>query len=245
MEAINQPGDYTNRIVTSVPADMTSEVARRFKASLPRFPEEAIYIYSFVEAKMIYADGWEELLGYKDEEVNLRGILQLTTPEYAPFTREFNDKALQFMQTKTKELEKYSFTIEVKKIHKNGAHIPLIERVGVFRSQHGKFAEIIGRYQLNRNIRLGNIMYYEAYGPEKAKFEEALNKALFSQYAISKKEKEALALVANGYSFKEIAAHFDVTPSAIEKRILPMYRRFDVKSLSHLISFAFENHILP
>ncbi|MDE3214048.1 MAG: helix-turn-helix transcriptional regulator, partial [Bacteroidota bacterium] len=54
----------------------------------------------------------------------------------------------------------------------------------------------------------------------------------------------ALAMVAKGYSFKEIARHFKVSQSAIEKRIFPLYKRFNVKSLTHLISFAYDNHIL-
>ena len=52
-------------------------------------------------------------------------------------------------------------------------------------------------------------------------------------------------MVAKGYSFKEIANFFNVSQSAIEKRIIPLYKRFDVKSLTHLVSFAYENHILP
>jgi DNA-binding NarL/FixJ family response regulator len=88
-------------------------------------------------------------------------------------------------------------------------------------------------------------MRYAAYGPEKSEFEEELNKALFHHYAISTKEKEALSLVAAGYSFKEIADLCHVSQSAIEKRIIPMYKRFDVKSLTHLVSFAYDNGILP
>jgi DNA-binding CsgD family transcriptional regulator len=51
-------------------------------------------------------------------------------------------------------------------------------------------------------------------------------------------------MVADGYSLKEIANQFGVSQSAIEKRLIPMYKRFGVKSLSHLISFAYANHIL-
>jgi DNA-binding CsgD family transcriptional regulator len=88
-------------------------------------------------------------------------------------------------------------------------------------------------------------MRYAAYGPEKEQFEEELNKQLFQHYAISQKEKEALALIASGYAFKEVAQQFQVSQSAIEKRILPLYKRFNVRSLTHLISFAYDNHILP
>jgi DNA-binding CsgD family transcriptional regulator len=193
---------------------------------------------------MIYADGWEEILGYKDDEITMLTIVSITTPEYAPFSNELNDKALRFINTRRTDLEKYSFTIELKKIHKNGTQVPIISKVGVFSSENGIVTAIYGRSQINRSINLGSIMRYAAYGPEKSQFEEELNKQLFNYYAISRKEKEALEMAAKGYSFKEIANHFNVTQSAIEKRIIPMYKRFNVKSLTHLISFAYDNHIL-
>ncbi|MEO8414006.1 MAG: LuxR C-terminal-related transcriptional regulator [Ginsengibacter sp.] len=238
------PGDYTKLNITEIPADLRSKEALFFRQTFPRFPEEAIYIYSFKESRMIYADGWEEILGYKDDEITMLTIVSITTPEYAPFSNELNDKALKFINSRKDELEKYSFTIELKKIHKDGSHVPLISKVGVFSSESGKVTAIVGRSQINRSITLGNIMRYAAYGPGKSEFEEELNKELFNYYAISEKEKEALTMAAQGYSFKEIASHFEVSQSAIEKRIIPMYKRFNVKSLTHLISFAYDNHIL-
>lgn len=238
-------GKYSKSFITDIPADLTSEAARNFRDTIPRFPEEAVYIYSFKENRMLYADGWEEILGYRDDEITMMTIVSITSPEYAPFSHELNDKALVFIQAKTEDLEKYSFTIELKKIHKNGSHVPLIVKVGVFSSENGRMTAIIGRSQINRGLKLGSVMRYAAYGPDKSEFEEELNKQLFRYHAISEKEKEALSLVAKGYSIKEIATEFNVSHSAIEKRLFPMYKRFDVKNLTHLISFAYDNHILP
>ncbi|MBS0029290.1 helix-turn-helix transcriptional regulator [Chitinophaga sp. 22321] len=239
-------GNYSKAFITDVPADLNAPEALHFKNTIRRFPEEAIYIYSFKENKMLYADGWEPLLGYRDDEISMLTIVNITAPEYAPFSNELNDKALMFLHSKVIEEEhQYSFTIELKKLHKNGAPVPLIWKVGVFATEGGKVTCIIGHSQRNESIKFGSVMRYAAYGPEKSEFEEELNKQLFRHYAISEKEKDALALVAEGYSFKEIAARFSVSQSAIEKRILPMYKRFGVKSLTHLISFAFANHILP
>ncbi|MDB5211769.1 MAG: LuxR family transcriptional regulator [Sediminibacterium sp.] len=237
-------GEFLRSFITATPANLASEEALRFKQTIQRFPEEAVYIYSFKESRMIYASGWEEVLGYKDDEINLPIILHVTSPEYAPFSEEFNEKALQFILTKTEELDKYSFTMELKKIHKDGQAVPLISKVGVFSSDNGRVTAIIGRFQVSHSIKFGKVMRYAAYGPDKSQFEEELNKQLFHYYAISGKEKEALSLVAKGYSFKEVAHYFKVSQSAIEKRILPMYKRFEVKSLTHLISFAHDNHIL-
>lgn len=242
---MSYPGDFSRSMISALPADLNSVQAKNINRTIQRFPEEAIYVYSFKENRMVYADGWAEVLGYKDDEINMLSIVDITTPEYKPFSFELNDKALMFIMSRTEELEKYSFTIELKKLHKNGTAVPLIVRVGVFRSENGRVTEIIGRNQVSHRLKLGKVMQYAAYGPEKAEFEEELNKNLFQYYAISQKEKQALGMLANGYSFKEIAAELNVTQSAIEKRVIPLYKRFDVKSLTHLVTFAWENHILP
>ena len=136
-------GAYSKSFITDIPADLNSKEAILLKKSIPKFPEEAIYIYSFKCNRMIYTNGWEELLGYRDDEINMLGIANSTSPQYAAFSNELNDKALMFIQSKTEELEKYSFTIELKKIHKSGAHIPLISRVGVFKAENGRVLEKI------------------------------------------------------------------------------------------------------
>ncbi len=237
-------GEYSKSFITDIPADLESEQARYFRETIPKFPEEAVYVYSFKQGRMIYADGWEDILGYKDEEINMLLLVNATTPEYIAFSYELNDKALKFIHSRTEDLEKYSFNLEIKKTHKDGSPVPLIWKVSVFKSEDGKITEILGRSQINRGLKFGKVIRYGAHGPEKACFEEELNKALFQHYAISDKEKEALALVAKGYSFKEIAYIFKISQSAVEKRIIPMYKRFEVKSLTHLVSFAYDNHIL-
>lgn len=231
-------------MVTTTPANLSSSYAQQLKQSFRRFPEEAIYVYSFKENKMLYADGWYDVLGYNDDEINMLQLIQLTTPEYAPFAHELNDKALLFILGKTEQLEQYSFTIELKKFHKNGTEVPLIVNVGVFKSEQGRVTEIIGRNQINRSITLGKVMRYAAYGPKKSEFEDVLDKDLFKHWAISKKEKEIVALAATGKPLKEIAATMQVTKSAIEKRLGTLYKRFDVNCLTSLITFAHQNHIL-
>ena len=111
-------GEYSKAHITNLPANLASEEALRYKSAIPQFPEEAVYIYSFKLQKMIYANGWEELLGYQYDEINMLTITSITTQEFAAFSNELNDKALMFIQSKTEDLEKYSFTIELKKLHK-------------------------------------------------------------------------------------------------------------------------------
>ncbi|SDR67314.1 regulatory protein, luxR family [Polaribacter sp. KT25b] len=240
----NKFGEYTRERVSNIPFDANDPVYKEYKTRVPHFIGQAIYIYSFEKNRMLYAYGWEEMLGYKDEEITLLTIVSSTSKRHFNFSNDLNDKGLQYLKNITEDLEKYSFTLEVEKIHKNGEIVPLLSRVGIYKSHKGTILEIIGISEKIHARKLGDIMQYAAYGPITSGFEESLNDQLFNKLGISRKEKEALEFAAKGYAFKEIAEKLNVSQSAIEKRIIPLYKRFKVKSLPHLISFAHANHIL-
>ena len=237
-------GEYTRVRISDTPFDVDDPTYKEYKEKVPQFIGQAVYIYSFEKQRMLYAFGWEDLLGYKDEDISLLKIVSSTSKRHFNFSNELNDKALQYLKNINKDLDKYSFTIEVEKNHKNGEVIPIFSRVGIYKSYKGNILEIIGISERIHSRKLGDIMQYAAFGPETSGFEETLNEHLFNELGISRKEKEALELASKGYAFKEIANKLNVSQSAIEKRIIPLYKRFNVKSLPHLISFAYNNQIL-
>lgn len=238
-------GEFSKQFLTDVPADVESDIYHHYKSIIPKFPEEGVYIYSFEEGRMIFALGWEDVIGLPDDQLSMLHVVNMTAPEHADFVHDINDAGMKFLTEKTEDLEQYSFTIEIRVLHQNGNPVPVTARVGVFEAVGHKATKIIGRFQINRGLRFGKVMRYSAYGPEVDKFEEELSDALFSTNYITRKEKEALSLASKGFAFKEIADKLDVSQSAIEKRILPLYKRFNLRSLPHLVSFAYENHILP
>ena len=111
-------GEYTKSLITDIPAAIDIDLVRDFDKLIQRFPDEAVYIYSFKENRMIYADGWENVLGYRDDEINMLMLVSITSPEYIAFSLELNDKALMFIRSKNSNLEEYSFTIELNKCTK-------------------------------------------------------------------------------------------------------------------------------
>lgn len=232
-------------VVTEKPIDKNCDKYLYFDKVIQRFPNQAVYIYSFSEHRMLFASGWKQVLGYDDTEINMMLIVNSAVEQYSQSLNELNNKAWYFLSTKSENLEEYSFTYEIQRYHKNGSAIPVFSTVGVHKSVNGKIDQIIGITQVVPSLKFGKVMQFATYGPEKEEFEESLNKEIFHHFAISRKEKEALQLASKGYAFKEIADKLGVSQSAIEKRIIPMYKRFNVKCLTHLISFAYDNHILP
>ena len=116
------------------------------------FSDEATYIYSLEKKKIVVADGWLQLLGYDNSEINMHLLVSITAPDFKEFIIEMNNQALSFILSKSENLHTYSCTIESKKISKTGAVVSLIESVRVFKSSRGKVLEVIGNYKLNPRI---------------------------------------------------------------------------------------------
>ncbi|MFT4662253.1 MAG: DNA-binding CsgD family transcriptional regulator [Patiriisocius sp.] len=241
---LDKRGAYSKALITDRPIMEGCPLCAHYEETINCFPNQVAYVYSFEKKRMVFAKNWKSILGYRDEDINMMQLVEITSPKYRQFAYEINDKALRFLSSKQDLLTEYSFTVELEKQHADGSLVPLYWRVVVLKEVDGRVAEIFGLAEKVDSLRLGNVMNYAAYGPETVEFEESLSKELFHHYAISKKELDAVKLAAKGYSFKEIAQEFGVSQSAIEKRILPLYKRFDCKSLTHLVNFAHENRLL-
>lgn len=236
--------EFIAKYISNTPCDVHHPLYKKYQKKIFHFEDQAVYIYSFKEKRMIYTSGWEPILGYKDEAVNLSDLIRITTPRYVDYSKKFYDKAIDFIHQKSNELEKYSISVQSEKIHKNGNHIPLFIRIGIYKANNGEVEEIIGVFDLIRTLKYGEVFKYETYGPEIYELDEELNTIIKNPICVTEKEKEALTLASKGLTFKEIARDLSVSQSAIEKRILPLYKRFNVKSLPHLIDFAHNNHLL-
>lgn len=227
------------------PVDFENETAKKIHESLRHYRDEAIYVFCLQKRQLIYASGFQDILGFSDNEVTMRMIQGMTISQHASFMHDVQLKALQFINGGYPQLEQYVFIIELKKRHKLGHEVPLETRMSVYESQEGVAKSIIGRLQLAPHLRFDQVVRYSVCGPDENLLEDALSRTQFLLPAISAKEHEALKLVAQGCAFKEVAHQLGISHSAVEKRILPLYKRFEVRSLTHLVSYAYEHGILP
>lgn len=240
----NDSANFFSSLVSDKPPIISNEY-RQPSFLLHRFPNEAVYIYSLEKQTMVYLSGWEELLGFEEHEITLNLLVNLTTPEFKDFCNEMNKKAFNFALSLKDKFHEYSCLIETKKFNKKGQVINLLENAGIFKTENGKITEIIAKYQRIKSGRINNIRYYEAYGPENSNIDEAFEEVLSNHLAISGKEREVLQMAAKGMGIKEMADRAGVSHSAIEKRLMVLYKRFKVSNNSHLISYAYEIGILP
>lgn len=240
------PGEYSFQFITNEPIDKEDPKYVSYHNTIIKTPLEGVYVYSFQEGRMIYADGWERIVGIPDEQITMQIIPQLTVPEFAPFVHEINDKALMFLHKRNERLKEYYFRIETKLKHTNGLKVPVTATVAVHDTlDNGHLSSIMGRFLVDHSIKFGKVMRFSAFGPEKDIFENTLNNELFYLNRISEKEMEVIKLISKGLTYKEIGEILYISSSAVEKRVRTLFKRFEIKNNAELVGFAYENFLLP
>lgn len=237
--------DYAIQFVTDRTYD-SEDTENISLHDITRLPNEGIYIYDFQKGKILYSNGWKEVIGYRDDEISMKTIIMLTSNEYIAFVREINDKALYFLHQRNTFLTEYHLSFGIKMKHRNGIDVPVSVTLQVYSTTpEGDLSQIIGRFRRDDKLRLGKVRSYTAHGPEKDIFEQSLNNDLLYNFRISNKELEVIRLLSKGKTYKEIAFDLDISMSAVDKRIAPLFKRFNVKNNAHLVGFAYENELLP
>ena len=237
--------DYAIQFVTGTNYD-PEDAENISLPDITRLPNEGIYIFDFHKGKILYANGWKDVIGYQNDEISMRTIISLTSNDYIDFVREINDKALYFLHQRNSRLTEYHLSFDIKMKHKNGIDVPVSVLLQVFATTpYGELSQIIGRFRRDDKLRLGKVRSFTAHGPDKDIFERSLNNRLLYNLRISNKELEVIYLLAQGKTYKEIAFDLDISISAVEKRIAPLFKRFSVKNNAHLVGFAYENDLLP
>jgi DNA-binding CsgD family transcriptional regulator len=241
----SKKGSYSRQLIKNTPADTSSPFYNQCKSVYKRFPEEAFYIYSFAEKRMLYNHGWEKFVGIPDSKLGMVDVVDLTAPDFKDFVEEVNDKALMFLYTHSENLKDYCFQIHIRLSHMDGSEIPVSAKVAVYDTfEDGSLKAICGSFRSNDSLRFGAVMRLSSYGPEKREFEDALDPELFQQLIITEKEAEALKLAANGLTDIEIADQIGISKHSVDKRFRSIKKRFGCRSRTALLQFAFDNYLL-
>lgn len=206
--------------------------------------KEAKYIYSIKERRILFAKGWEDLLGYSSKDISMEMLLKITTPDFIGFSRAMFIKTLAFILSKTENLFDYTCTYESKKYNKQNEEISVIESFEVFKVNHHRVTEFMGTYKLNPRKSSLHKKYLFATGPDIEEILEEMREYTDDKYFLTKKERQVLKLLLEGRILKDIAYELKISKSNVEKMIGKMRREFMVNSTKELIIYALKNQLL-
>ena len=85
----NDFGEYTRERVSDLPFDYNDPTYEQYKERVPQFTGQAAYIYSFEKKRMLFANGWEELLGVCSQ-IKMNFFAQNLREVYANLVKNFD-----------------------------------------------------------------------------------------------------------------------------------------------------------
>jgi hypothetical protein len=209
-------------------------------------PMEAFFIYDTQQNKIVFAEGWEDLIGRTSQKLTNKTIMSSISSEYQYFSAEIIEKSIAYFKTQKNDLLDHWCQFELKTLHKNRTTNPVIAKISALElNEDGQLKTIIVRFSENQALRLGKAIRFKAFNDGKNSFEDYLNNQLNFKNRISGTEVDLVHSLINGMPYQTITETVCNNVSKIEEIMQSLLSRFNVRTKHGLLDFAFENYLLP
>ena len=240
-------GDYYKAHVSSNPADLNSKEATDIKKKISYDKDEAVYIYSFKKNQILFAAGFQDLIGYPDNEVNVMNIYDIYDSKYSTLLHHFTDQTLHFLHHNkiNGDFSTYAISNIYNKI--TNTKLTIIKTVSVYeKNENNNFISGIVRFKKIENLKYDSVFQYGIVDSSKKINLFTDNIIDFEvDNSVNIHEIKLLELLDNNMSINSISKHFECSETQINLAINNILARFKCKNTQELINFSKQNEILP
>jgi|GEM_PF-505887 len=205
----------------------------------PRFPGHFLYIYNFSEGRITYARGFQDLLGYRDEEVDVHLIFGALHPEDAPIVANLNQRAIEAMAKvrDPKNLMDLSLSVDHRMQKANGEYIKILRQTAVFEVDKcsGKVHSTFSLCKDISTIKPNGSIGWQISGFDLIEFEAPEDTTQRVQYRPSPREMDVLRKLAEGMSSKVIAQELDISLHTVNTHRRNMLSRTGLSNTTELV----------
>ena len=181
----------------------------------PRFPGHFLYIYNYSEGKVVYARGFQEILGYQDATVDVDLLYTILHPEDAPIVARLNQCAIEAMAKvrNPSNLMDLSLSVDYRMRRSNGEYIKVLRQTAVFEvdKHSGKVHSTFSLCKDISTIKPNGNIGWQVSGFDLIEFVAPVDIDSRVQYRPSPREMEVVRKLAEGKNSKEVATELDIS----------------------------------
>lgn len=232
---------YITAFVTDLKPELSSEEAALLKTQIVVPPDEAAFVYCFERRKIIFATGFEALLGYPDEEMTLLHYMALTTPRYAGFMHELARESLDYvLNPHPKPKDACCLSIELYKYHQDGTEVPCSSSFELLECYGSTVKKTVARLRHLPDMVRGNVIRYTTYSKCVNELEQRLRYANLGQPFISYREMAQLQSISDRMQpFTKVSMNEEET-----ELVQVLCRRFGALEVKQLLAYAKQNQLI-
>ncbi|MEN8957295.1 MAG: hypothetical protein ABF242_00940 [Flavobacteriales bacterium] len=236
-------GKYTKAFLSDKKAKSQSIEYEYFNRTIDVKENEMVYIFSFNGNKLLFAKGYENILGISDSELDILHLNSLFTSYYERFVFEFHDRLLLFLYNNNNNIEDFSSNVITEL---EGFDIPVMINVKIHRTDdNGNLISIIGRNVADQNLKTSDVIQYSVHIGSDSQFISEINNDLDFKRCISLYNILVIEKMDKGIELEVIAEELNITTEKLQENLDKILTRFELKDYKELTQFAKIKHIIP
>ncbi len=230
---------FFERIKESIEERSLKEINLENIENLPLGPNESIHVADFSKNELILHRGFQNFLGYSDDEVSIKLIRSLYHPVDADLVnRVFRATALYTMEHPQDSLNnELMISLRVKK--KDGSYVKIISKSTIIEvDQNNRMLYVFNRFTDISFMDHTDIVNWEFKTKNLNK--EEFKKLVYQneQNYFTKKELEIIREIANDKSSKEIADKLNISIHTVATHRKKIYKKCNCHKPAELILFC-------
>lgn len=243
MKKSKYSGNYTKAFLSSDVSPLDSIEQTYYSNTIKLEENEAGYIYSFKDNKLIFSKGMDSLFGVDIKDVNILWLNEIYHSDFQSFVNEYHDRLLLYLYNHNQNLTGFLSRIIIKT---SLFETPLMLTIKVLKTDEGgNLISILGIVKKSELFKTSKVVQYSLDGIEDEHFMNKINFSLDFEQCISEKNIELLELLESKMSKSEIALKLGLNEIEISIRISNLKKRFEISSRQELIEFAVKNNLIP
>ena len=220
------------------------ERLEKLLGQFPRFPGYFLYIYNYSEGRVVYSHGFQEILGYPDDEMDIEHMFRILHPDDAPVVARLNQCALEAMSKirNPANLHDLCLSVDYRMRKADGQYIRVFDQTAVFEVD-GPSGKVHSTFSLCKDIsaiKSINTIGWQAHGFEFLDFEPPEGSANRVHYRPTNREMDVLKKIAEGQGTKAIADDLYISPMTVATHRRNLLQRTGMKNTAELVKHASE-----
>lgn len=224
------------------PAQRNKGIKRRLEKLLgqfPRFPGHFLYVYNFSEGRITYARGFEGVLGYRDQDVDVNLVFGVLHPEDAPIVARLNQCIIEAM-TKVRNPEnlmELSLSVDHRMRKADGSYAKILRQTAVFEVDKisGKVHSTFSLCKDISTIKSSATIGWQVTGFDMIPFEALEHEPNRVQYRPTPREMDVVRKLAEGKSSKLVSEDLGISVHTVNTHRRNLLERTGLGNTTELV----------
>ena len=237
--------DFFNMIQSLLQNNITLEQKQSVFDEFQIMNNECMYVIDFNQNALIYKKGFENVLGFKDEEINLAMLFDNYHPEdEETITRVIRESILYTIKDPTHGKDNILY-LKYRRQRKDGSYATILSQSHIYDmdSEGNRMKSITRLTDITFTNDFKNSAYsFQAHGLDKAAFDATIHEAYVNFF--TKREYDVIEEICKGATNREISEVLCISEHTVATHRKNILRKSKCHNVEELMLFCEANGIL-